>query len=99
MDPQELSIKPCPFCGNQIILVPTLLQLGDKALAYYWSCSGCHIESSISMSKEQTIKHANSRCVYIKLLDAPVQNTVEVRPGIFKDISYCGNIVGVEEVT
>lgn len=100
MDQQD-SLRPCPFCGGELELIPINYRINDNLVEtrWYFTCNGCFIESRIGLSKEATIEHANGRRVYVKLMDAPVHSTYEVRPGIFKDISYCGNLVGVEEIS
>ena len=60
MDLEVAGLKPCPFCGGQIALVPITRKIGDDP-SYYFACDSCFIESRISLSKEQTIAHVNSR--------------------------------------
>lgn len=95
-----MNLRPCPFCGGQLEIIPISYNISDnlKETRWYFTCNDCYIESKVGLSKEQVIKHANSRHVYIRLSDRPVYKTFEVGPGIYKDISYCGNIVGIEEV-
>ena len=88
----------CPFCGYEFDIIPVNFKIGEQP-GYYFSCTGCHVESVIRASKENVLKHINSRKIYIRIKDGLVVRTEEVRPGVFLDYDKDGLLVGVEEVT
>lgn len=88
----------CPFCGHEFEIIPINFKIGEQP-GYYFSCTGCHIESTVRGSKESVLEHINSRKIYIKIKDDPVASTEEIRPGIFLDYDKDGLLVGIEQVT
>lgn len=92
------KIRPCPFCGGNIVIIPITRQFGESP-NYYFSCQSCHVESRISLTKELTLKHANSRNIYIVLEADPVAETQEYRPGVNLDYDSDGLLIGIEEIT